>query len=112
MHEVGVAAEVIKMAVKTAADNGAEKVMKISITVGSLSGVEADTLAFALEAVKDGTPAEDAEIEIDKVKAKGICGECGKESTPDTFFSICEHCQSPALEITEGEGFFINYIEV
>ncbi len=112
MHEVGVAYEILKVAVSTAKESGAESIKKIGVTVGSLSGVEVTSLEFALNSLKEETIAKDAVIEIEKVTAKGVCCECGKESTPDTFFAVCSYCNSPALEITAGEDFFISYIDV
>lgn len=112
MHEVGLAQEILKIAVDAAGQNGAVSVKKIGIRVGALSGVETSSLLFALNALKEDTAAKHAEIEIETVKALGVCGDCGAASTPDTFFSLCSHCGSSAVEIKEGAEFSVSYVDI
>jgi hydrogenase nickel incorporation protein HypA/HybF len=112
MHEVGLAYELLKLASDTAKKNGASEILRIGVSVGSLSGVEPASLAFALESLKRDTEAKNADFEVDVVKAVGKCLDCGKTSTPETFFSECSHCGSPALEIVEGDKLFLKYIDV
>ena len=112
MHEVGVAQSIMEIVLDTARKNNAAAVKKVGIKIGALSGVEQFSLKFALEAIKEGSLAHDAVFELEYIPARGICGECNKESEPDTFFSVCSHCNSPALEITSGEEFEIAYIDI
>ena len=112
MHEVGVAEEIIKTAVKAAKDNKAEIPLKVGLSVGTLSGVEPSSLEFALEAIKGELGLSETIFEIEVVKAAGICGVCGKSSAPDVLFALCEHCGSPALELTDGTEFKILYIDI
>ena len=112
MHEVGVAEEIIKTAIKVAKENKAEIPLKVGLSVGTLSGVEPSSLEFALEAIKVELGLADTIFDIEVVKAAGICGVCGKNSEPDALFAICEHCGSPALELTAGTEFKILYIDI
>ncbi|GAB7141253.1 hypothetical protein RsTz2092_12190 [Deferribacterales bacterium RsTz2092] len=112
MHEVGIARSILDSVASAARKNGADAVKSVKLQVGSLSGVEASSLQFALDAVKAGTIATGAEFIIERVPAVGVCGECGKTSTPDTFFAVCEHCGNLSLDITAGRELKIDYIEV
>ncbi|MDR2884232.1 MAG: hydrogenase maturation nickel metallochaperone HypA [Deferribacteraceae bacterium] len=112
MHEVGVAEEVLKTVLSIAKENNASKVTEVVLKLGSISGVSADALQFAFDAIKEGSIAEGAKFQIDIIKAVGVCADCGKESIPDTFFSICDHCGAPTLEIVAGKEFEIDYIDV
>jgi hydrogenase nickel incorporation protein HypA/HybF len=112
MHEVGLAYELLKLASDTAKKNGATEILRVGVAVGSLSGVEPTSLAFALESLKGDTEAKNADIEMDVIKAVGKCLECGKTSVSETFFSQCDHCGSPTLEIIEGDKLFLKYIDV
>lgn len=112
MHEIGVAESILKTITTEANKSGAKEITKVHIKVGGLSGVEPNSLSFALEILKANTMAANAEFEIERIKVVGICGECGKESNPDSHFSMCGHCGSPALEIVAGEEFEISYIDI
>lgn len=112
MHEVGVAHSILDIVIKTAKENEASSVAKVSINIGTLSGVEPRSLEFALDSLKEGTIAQNTAFELNIIQAKGKCGECGKESQPDTFLSLCSHCGSPALDISEGGEFEISYIDI
>lgn len=112
MHEIGVASSILEIVIKSAEDNEALAVTKVGLKVGALAGVDESSLEFALNALKEGTIAADAEFVLELIPAVGICGECGKESSPDTFFSICDHCNSPTLEIVSGKEFNISYIDI
>jgi hydrogenase nickel insertion protein HypA len=112
MHEVGVAGEIIKTAKRIARENGAEKPGKVGLSVGTLSGVEPNSLGFALEAIKSEFELSETVFEIKVIKAEGICAECGKSSQPDAFFALCPHCNSPALELINGTEFKIEFIDI
>jgi hydrogenase nickel incorporation protein HypA/HybF len=112
MHELGVAESILNTAIKVAEDNNAKTITKIQVKVGTLSGVEPYALQFALNAIKDGTIAQNADMEMNIIKAVGRCNACGKDSEPDTFYSICEYCNDPMLEIVAGEEFEIEFVDV
>ena len=112
MHEVGVASGILKTVLDTAKANNATTVKEVGISIGALSGVEQHSLKFAFDAIKADTIAKDAEMIIENLPAIGLCAECGKESTPETFYSMCSHCGSPTLEITSGKEFSISYIDI
>jgi hydrogenase nickel incorporation protein HypA/HybF len=112
MHEVGVASSILSTVLDIAKQNNATKITRVGIKLGALSGVEQHSMKFAFDAMKADTLAADAEMLIEYVSAVGFCSECGRESTPNTFYSLCSHCGSPALEITAGQEFNISYIDV
>jgi hydrogenase nickel incorporation protein HypA/HybF len=112
MHELGVAESILKKVLDVAKQNNAATVTNVVIKVGTLSGVEPQSLQFALDCIKDGTIASNAIFKINIIKALGNCYACYKDSIPKTFFSICEHCGDPMMEITAGQELEIEYIDV
>jgi hydrogenase nickel incorporation protein HypA/HybF len=111
MHEVGVANSILNTAIEAAKKNGAAQVLEVGVRIGALSGVEQHSLKFAFDAMKAGTIANKAEMVIEYIAAVGECSECGKQSTPDTFYSMCSHCGSPTLNIIAGKEFNIGYVD-
>ncbi|MDR0453954.1 MAG: hydrogenase maturation nickel metallochaperone HypA [Deferribacteraceae bacterium] len=112
MHELGIAESILNKALDAATENNAASVKAIGLKIGAFSGVEPQSLEFALECIKAGTPANNSEINIEIIAASGVCGECGKTSAPDTFLSLCGHCGSPVMEIISGKELEISYVDV
>lgn len=112
MHEMAIAQSVFEIAFGEARKHASGKIRKIKITIGEFSGVVKDALDFAFEVIKPGTPAADAEIEIEVVKLAAICKECGETdcSIGDLRLS-CSDC-GRALQITAGREMKVDYIDI
>jgi len=77
MHELGIMSGVMDSVQRAANDAGAQRVLKISLSVGEMTEAIEDALRFAFEALAEGTMCEDAELEITMIPPKSICLECG-----------------------------------
>ncbi len=67
------------MALEAAQRQNARRILRMRLRVGDLSGVVIEALQFALETVVEGTPAEGARIDIERVTPACICSACGCE---------------------------------
>ena len=63
MHEAGIAAEILEIARAQAVAHGKARVAEVTVRVGDMSGVVAEALEFAFEALR-GCPALGAVLEI------------------------------------------------
>lgn len=112
MHELAIAQSVFDIAFGEAQKHAARKIRKIKISIGEFSGVVKDALDFAFEVLKAGTPAEDAEIEIEVVKLKALCEECGEvECRLNDLKFTCSDC-GRQLQITAGREMKVDYIDI
>ncbi len=112
MHEFSIALNIVDIALKTAKNAGAEKVNKVEIDVGILSGVVIEALEFALESAVKNSMLEGAQIIINKIKAGAICNNCHTEFEPDEIAAQCPDCQSVDFEITRGRELSVKSIDV
>jgi len=112
MHEVGIAQNILDIAVENALSNKAEIINKIHVKIGRLAAVENDALLFAFDAIKEDTMAENALLEIEDIPIKGRCTECGHEDIYDEMFFSCRKCGSYKVELLTGEELNITEIEV
>ena len=97
---------------RAANDAGAQRVLKISLSVGEMTEAIEDALRFAFEALAEGTMCEDAELEITMIPPKSICLECGAEYEHDRFHMLCPECGSAFSELLQGKELRIDSIEV
>lgn len=112
MHELSLVASVFEVLEDEARKHGAERVTRVVLRVGVMSGVVPDLLASAFEMYKKGTIAESARLEIVPVAVKLRCPDCGGEAVrEDTDFS-CAGCGSRRVEIVEGRDLVVETIEL
>ena len=137
MHEVSIALSILSLVEQAFRETpGAKKVSKIRLEIGMLSLVDAEALKFALKTVARGTPAEDAEIEIEMVKPVFKCNRCGHtwevsdkdierissdpelstlvHINPDVVvkYLSCPRCGSSDVEIVRGRGVVLHSVDI
>lgn len=113
MHELGIMTGVMDAVTKSAHDAGADKVLKVTLSVGEMTECIQDALEFAFEALTEDDPfVRDAELTINMIKPKSRCMECGTEFEHDRFRMFCPECDSFATELLAGRELQIDSIEV
>ena len=94
MHEMGVAAEIRRIARASVADRGPGRITCVRLAVGDLAAVEPELLAYAWEALVAGTPEEGAALDVDWRPAKQTCATCGElpGRAPGSWLRLCPRC--------------------
>ena len=115
MHEYPITVNIIETAVKHALKNSKAKhikVSKINLTVGSNSGISAESVLMYFDIISKNTLCEGAEICIEKIKPKLKCNKCGRlfERKPFSFDCIYEHCGGEGEPTEIGREFYIKSI--
>lgn len=100
------------MAEDAAKSAGANRILKLRLRVGSLSGVVPDALRFAFDVVCHGTMAEGATLEIESVPAACWCGTCQTEFACVDFFNECPRCHSISGGLRHGRELEIAAVEL
>ena len=112
MHELGIMTGVMDAVETSAKQAGADRVLKISLSVGEMTEAIEDALRFAFEVLVEGTMCEGSELEITMVHPKSRCLDCGAEYEHDRFHMLCSECGSFATELIAGRELQIDSIEV
>ena len=104
MHEMGVATEILRIARESVADRGAGRITRVRLAVGDLAAVEPEILAYAWEAVVQGTPEEGAVLDVDWRPALQTCPACGDVPgrAPGSWLRLCPRCAG-ILRVTGGD---------
>lgn len=103
MHELSLAQDILQTAIQIAQQSACSHVSKLTIKVGTFSGVLSDSLLFGIEALAKDTICQSAVVEIIVVPLMIVCLDCKKESeiAPQVF--LCPHCHSGNVQVLRGE---------
>jgi hydrogenase nickel incorporation protein HypA/HybF len=110
MHEYSIAAALIERAEAEAEKHGARAVLRVSVRLGELSGVEPELLSTAFELARESTRCAAASLEVDYVKARWACASC--EEVVDPKIAIrCASCGG-AARLVGGEELDLCSLEL
>ena len=110
MHEYSLVLSLIERVEQEMVSHGASAALRVQISVGELSGVEADLLASAFEIAREGTPLATTELQVNYVKAHWQCVGCSCDIDGQESLS-CSRCGSPG-RLTEGGEIMFESVEL
>ncbi|ENN96341.1 hydrogenase nickel insertion protein HypA [Methanocaldococcus villosus KIN24-T80] len=118
MHELSLANSIldaILSAIESEEKKGrkVKKVKEIYLEIGELVFVNVEQLKFAFEVISEGTACEGAKVNIEILKSKCRCVNCGYEGEPkivDDFIISCPKCGGFRLEIIGGKELNIKNV--
>lgn len=111
MHELGIASEILSVALSEADRHAAKKVTLIRLRVGVLRAVEPENLTFLFGHLALGTPAEGARLEIVEEPVRVECSACGV-SEARAFTFECPQCNESVVSVTGGDSLTILSLDV
>ena len=100
------------MAVEKAKAANAEKVTKINLVIGEMSGVVDDCVQFYFDFLSKDSIAKGAVLSFQRVPMQVRCRRCGTSFSPDKSAWSCPQCKEWNVEITAGREFYLESIEV
>ncbi len=112
VHEVSLMQDTVIIATRQAREAGAQRIHRIMMRVGALSGAVPESLEFAFDIVAKGTPAEGATLEIERVPVCCFCPTCAQEFEPRDFVCECTRCGQPSTDIRRGRELQLTSLEV
>ena len=103
MHELSLAMTILDVAAEEVIKNNAGIVREIQLEVGTLSGVDAEALKFALLFAAKSTVLEGASVIIIPAEGLGRCFRCDHSFNMTEIWTLCPVCHMPAGKIIQGE---------
>ena len=110
MHELGICDALLKMVRGIARDEELEEISRITVEVGTLSGVVPSYMADCWVAVTDGTELQDVEFVIEELEGTACCLDCGAEFTADLNRLRCPDCGGDKLTPLTGRDLTLKEI--
>ena len=113
MHELSLMQGVFDSIVPVAKQNGASRITAIKLRIGEMTMVVPEAMEFAFEALSDDDPLlEGAQLELEFVKPRSRCFDCGAEFEHDRFHMHCPECASASTMLTAGRELEVASIEI
>ncbi len=112
MHELSIAMGIIKIAEDETRKTHTKKVEIIELEIGTLAGVELESLNFVWPSAVKGTVLENAQKKIDVIQAKGKCLECDSIFILENIYDSCPKCNSFLKGIIKGKELRVKSLEV
>ncbi|ACK64523.1 hydrogenase nickel insertion protein HypA [Rippkaea orientalis PCC 8801] len=109
MHELGITQNIIAIVAEQAKGI---PVKRVTLEIGQLSAIMADSIRFCFDICCQGTVLEGATLEIIEILGRGKCRDCGQEIALFQPFGTCDRCGSIQLEIIQGQELKIKEMEI
>jgi hydrogenase nickel incorporation protein HypA/HybF len=109
MHELGITRNIVSIVSDKAQG---QKVLRVTLEVGRLSGMLSDSIRFCFDICAEGTVLEGATLRIVDVEGRGHCPACGAEPVLTMPLGRCPSCHEPGLRIVTGTELNIKEMEV
>jgi hydrogenase nickel incorporation protein HypA/HybF len=112
MHELSVCLALMNQVNRIANEHDADRVEKIVLKIGPLSGIEAALLENAFPLASAGTVAEGAELVIDHSPVTVECTICGAVSEVAPNRLLCGACGDFRTRVVSGEDMTLVSLEL
>jgi len=111
MHELSLAAEVVRIICDEAERHGLGRIERFRIEVGQLRAVVPEMLCTGLEVASQGTCAAGAEVELVEISGRARCQACGMEFAAPDVLMVCPGCGQFGGEVLAGSELRVTEIE-
>ena len=111
MHEVSIAQAIVRSVCDALAENGRSRASRIHVQIGRFTAVVPDILRFSFQWVAQGTPCEDAVLEMEEIPMRFRCEDCQSEFALEEVNLTCPNCHSHRLSLLSGRELMIKSVE-
>jgi hydrogenase nickel incorporation protein HypA/HybF len=115
MHELAVTESILKIVVKHAKTNNANKVVRINLRIGEMTDFIGEYIQHYFDYLSKDTIAEGAMLVIEQSPVVFHCTDCDmtfQVSLKDSGKIVCPRCGGVKMTLVSGREFYIQHIEV
>jgi len=112
VHELSLCQDLLDQVTAIAQTHRAEKVVRVVVWIGPLSGVEPLLLNSAFNMIGAGGVAGHAELVLAAQAVTVLCRDCGRESRATAGNLACRHCGGINTELTSGDELILARVEL
>jgi hydrogenase nickel incorporation protein HypA/HybF len=111
-YELSIAVGIVNIVEKKTAKAKANKVELIELEIGTLAGIEFDSLDFVWSSAVKDTVLENAVKTINIIHGEAKCSDCDTIFKLDNIFYACPNCNSDLKGIIKGKELLVKSLEV
>ena len=112
MHELSVCLSLMQQVEQIAIEQNAQRVTKIVLNIGPLSGVEPELLRHAYPLATAGTVAAKAVLVIESADIVVRCSQCEAESKATANRLLCAACGDYRTQVIAGDELTLMRVEL
>jgi len=114
LHELGITQEILTQVLKAAESHQAKKVGLVRLKIGDFTTIEPESIRFYFEQIAKETIAQEARLEIERIRLLMFCEACRKEFYPQDSppMFLCPSCGGGKVKILSGRELQIEDIEI
>ncbi len=112
MHEYSIVQALIEQCEGYVTENAAQKVTKVVVKIGKMSGVEPYLLETAFETFKEDGICHDAEFVMHVQPLTIQCIECNATTELEKIYYRCPKCESLEIKVVDGEDMLLMSLEM
>lgn len=112
MHELSVCLSILDQVRSLAAERNADRVQRIELRIGPLSGVEVELLRSAWPMASAGTIAAEADLQIDEADIVVRCETCHVETPAAANRLVCGECGDFRTTVISGDEMILQRVEL
>ncbi len=114
IHELAITESLLKIVLKHAEDNNAEKVISVQLQVGEMRDITVEWMQRYFDYLSKGSTAEGAKIMIRTIPTTFRCEGCANIFSADITEGdpVCPLCSDCRGQVTGGDEFLIESIGV
>jgi hydrogenase nickel incorporation protein HypA/HybF len=112
MHELSIVMNIIQIAEQQAKAANASVVDEIELDIGTMSGIDMDSMDFAWEQAVKQTMLQNSVRKVNRIKAKAKCLDCGAEFAIEKYYDACPACGEHLLDILQGTELRVKSLTV
>ena len=112
MHEQSIVESFLALALEHAEKEKANRILKIYLVVGELSGIVDESVDFYFRFLSRNTIAAEAIISFSHIPARFRCRNCNTIFQPEKLDYYCPKCKGQQIEIVSGRELYVDKLEV
>ncbi len=112
MHEYSITESILSLALEKANEAKADKITRINLVLGELSGVVGECVQMYFEILGQNTIARGAALSFETRPTTLKCRKCEKVFSPADHNWACPDCRESNVEIVSGRECYMESIEV
>jgi hydrogenase nickel insertion protein HypA len=120
MHEFSIAQQIVEVVLRTAQEQEAQQVERVTVVIGELALLNQEQVGFWVEEMFSRRPVtQKARLDIETRVARVSCRQCGFEGPPPmpgpeahflTPSLVCPRCGGVGMDIREGRECLVKRI--
>ena len=111
MHELSIASSIID-SLKVKFQDERLQITEINLQVGKLTCLLPESLQFCFDSLRQDKLVKNATLKIETINGTGFCQECNEKYPMEALYTVCPKCQTPGMEIVQGNELKIKSVEV